>query len=175
MNKYLPIYLYSIISILVGIFLIFSKNSTFNMINVTLGITLTVGSILAFVAAFSRQRNHVQFAYHELHALAMLVYGISILVFCDTFEKLISFTAFLFIFYAFSEITFCNWLFNLEKKVAYSILFIRLSIALGTGVGTIVAMHFLNITLEVFGLLFIMIGINIVLYVPIIKTKELNE
>lgn len=122
MKKYLPIYLYGMIIILQGIFFLFSGYNTFKMINITTGITLTFGGVLAFAAAFSRQGKQVQFAYHQLHALAMLVYGIAILLFCNTIEKLISFTAVLFIFYSFSEIIFCNWLFNLGQKVIYKIL-----------------------------------------------------
>lgn len=86
------------------------------MIKMTLGISLIVGAIFAFVTAFVRQRQEVQFAYHQLHALAMLVYGISLVLLCNSTEQLILFTAFLFVFYAASEILFCNWLFNLAQK-----------------------------------------------------------
>ncbi len=175
MNKYLPIYLYGAIVILEGTFLLFSEYSTFNIIKLSLGISLTIGAALAFMAAFSRQRKHVQFAYHEMHALAMLVYGISILVFCNTFEKLISFTAFLFIFYTFSEIIFCNWLFNLGQKVVYKIIIVRLLLGLAIGVGTVAAMNFSTFTLESFGILFIMVGINIMFYVPVMKGREFSE
>lgn len=175
MKKHIFLYLYGIIIILVGIFLFFSKNIPFKTTNLIMGITLTVGAILAFMTALSRQKKHVQFAYHEMHALAMLVYGVSVLVFCDTFEKLISFTAFLLIFYSFSELIFCNWLFELKQKVIYKIIIIRLLLGFGIGIGTIVAMNFSDITLEVFGVLFIIVGINIIFYVPIMKKKELNE
>lgn len=171
MKKYLPIYSYGVLIILSGIFLLFSKNSTFNMFKFTLGITLTVGAIFAFIASLSRQRIQIRFAYHEMHALAMLVYGVSILLFCNTFEKIISFSSFLFIFYAFSEIIFCNWIFNLAQKVVFKIVIIRLLLGLVIGIGTIVAMNYTEFTLEIFGVLFIMIGINIILYVPVMKAE----
>jgi uncharacterized membrane protein HdeD (DUF308 family) len=175
MNKLIPIYLYGAIIIMEGVFTLFSKNTSFNVIKLSLGIGLTFGAILAFIAALSRQRKLVQFAYHEMHALAMIVYGISILLFCNTFDKLISFTAFLLLFYTFSEIIFCNWLFNLGQKVAYKILFVRLILGLSVGIGTVVSMNLYNSTLEGFGVLFIMIGINIILYVPIMQEKEFIE
>lgn len=125
MKKHLPIYLYGLIIILVGAFLLFSENSSFQNIKLTLGISLTAGAILAFAAAFARQRHQVQFAYHQMHALALLVYGIMLLLFCNSSEQLMEFTAFLFIFYAFSEIIFCNWLFNLAQKVVIKIIAIR--------------------------------------------------
>lgn len=175
MKKYFPIYLYGAIIILDGIFLQFTEYYTFNSIKLSLGISLTIGAILAFMAAFSQQRKQVQFAYHELHALAALVYGISILVFGNTFEKLIYFTAFLFIFYSFSEIIFCNWLFNLGQKVVFKIIIVRLLLGLATGFGTIVTMYFSSSTLVGFGILFIMVGINIMLYVPVLKGKDQSE
>ena len=174
-KKYTPIYLYGAIIILEGISLLFSKNSDFRTIQLSLGITLTSGAILAFMAALSRQRKQVQFAYHELHALAMMAYGLSILLFCDTREKLISFTTFLFIFYAFSEIIFCNWLFNLAQSTVLKIVLVRVVIGLAVGIGTVFAITYLDFTLEIFGALFIMIGINIMLYVPIMKGSQFNQ
>ena len=120
MKKYIPIYLYGVVIILDGIFLLFPKDRSFESIKMTTGVVLIIGALVAFYAAFTRRRNHVQFAYHEIHALAMLVYGISILAFCNTLEKFISNTSFLFIFYTFSEIAFCNWLYNLKQKAIFN-------------------------------------------------------
>lgn len=171
MKKYLPIYLYGAIIVTEGIFLLFAQSSSFQFVRTMLGLTFAIGSIVAFIATFSRERTQVQFAYHEMHALAMMVYGISILLLCNTIESLISFTAFILLFYGFSEIIFCSWIFNLKQKVAYKILIVRILLGMAIGIGTIIAMHYTNITIEIFGALFIMIGINIMLYVPIIKEK----
>lgn len=175
MKKYIPIYLYGAIIIFEGLFLLFSGINSLKFVTLTTGITLTLGAIVAFIAAFSRQRKQVQFAYHEMHALAMLVYGVSVLLFCNTFEQLISFTAFLFIFYAFSEIIFCNWLYNFGLKVLYKIILVRFILGLLIGVGTVLAMSMTVFTLEGFGALFILVGINILLYVPIIKEGTFSE
>jgi len=179
MKKNLPLLLYGAIIILAGVFLLFSNYSSFNTIRITLGITLTIGAILSFITAFSRQRKQVEFAYHEMHALGMLVYGVSVLFLTNTFETLIYFTSFLFIFYAFSEIIFCNWLFNLGGKVIYKIVIIRLLLGLMVGMGVVVLMYYPDldkkIDLRGFGLLFILIGINILLYVPIMKPRDLIE
>lgn len=175
MKKHLPIYIYGFIIILVGAFLFISKNSSFEIIKITLGISLIIVAIFAFITAFSRQKQQVQFAYHELHALGMLAYGISIMFLCNSLEKLIAFTSFLFIFYAFSEIIFCNWLFNLGQKIVYKILAIRALLGLSVGFGTIAAMHYTDYTLQVFGALFIMVGVNIILYVPVMKANQTIE
>jgi hypothetical protein len=172
MKKYLPIYLYGYLTILEGIFLVFTEQSPFGMVRLTLGIALTVGAGLAFVAAYSSRQKQVQFAYHEIHALTMLVYGVSVLLFARNMEQLTSFTAFLLFFYSFSEIIFCSWIFNLKQMVVFKILVVRILLGLATGVGTIIAMSIPEHTLEIFGILFILVGINFILYVPIMKESE---
>jgi hypothetical protein len=149
----------------------FSENIPFPIIKITLGISLIVGAIFAIITAFTRQRQLVQFAYHEMHALAMLVYGISIILLCNSSEKLIPFTAFLFLFYAFSEIIFCAWLFNLAQKVVLKIVAIRAILGLIIGIGTVVAINYAEFTLQVFGVMFILVGINIIFYVPVMKAS----
>lgn len=93
--------------------------------------------MVAFVAALTRHRKQVQFAYHEMHALTMLVYGFSVLFFCSSLETFVSFTTFLFIFYTFSEIIFCNWVFNQKQGVVFRIIIIRVLLGFVTGIGTI--------------------------------------
>lgn len=122
MKKYLPIYFYGVVIILEGIFLLFSEYTSFSISKLVLGGSLAFSSVLAFIAAFSRHRKQVQLAYHEMHALAMLVYSLFILLYCKTFEELQFFTLFLFVFYAFSEIIFCIWLFNLAFKIDFKLL-----------------------------------------------------
>ena len=175
MKKYFPVYLYGAIIIIGGIFLSISRNLQFNDIRSRLGITLIVAAIPAFIATLKRPRKDVQVAYHEIHALTMLVYGIAVLAFGNTMEKLISFTAFLLIFYGASEILFCNWLLNLKQKVFYRILIIRLLLGLAVGFGTVIAMNYSEFTLEIYGAMFIIIGINVFLYVPIMKENQLKD
>jgi hypothetical protein len=110
-----------------------------------------------------------------LHALAMFVYGVSILVLCDTYEQFVTFSAFLFMFYSFSEIIFCNWLFNFGQKMYFRVIILRFLLGLAIGIGTIVAMIFTSYKVEGFGLLFIVVGVNIVLYVPVMTGMELSD
>ncbi len=175
MKKYVPIYLYGAMIVLEGLFLLFSRDNSFGFVRTATGVILSLAALLAYYAAFSRRRNHVQFAYHELHALAMLVYGVAILTFCNSVESMRSFTIFLFIFYSISEITFCNWLFNLSRKIAYKIIFVRLFLGLLIGVGTIVAMNDTTYKWEGFGLPFILVGTNVLLYSPAMRGNDLPE
>jgi uncharacterized membrane protein HdeD (DUF308 family) len=171
-QKFMTIYLYGVIIILGGTFLLISKNSSFDTIRLIIGITMSVGAIIAFIAALSRQGRQVQNVYHNMHALAMLVYGASVLLFCNSLETLISYTTFLFFFYLFSEIIFCGWIFNLLQKVAIKIVIVRALLGLAIGIGAVVAMNLSDLSLEVFGVLFILVGINILLYVPIMKRRR---
>jgi uncharacterized membrane protein HdeD (DUF308 family) len=174
-KKYLPIYLYGAILMIAGIYLFVSEIYPLPVVRYFLGISLTTGGMFAFIAAQLVKRKKVQFAYHELHALAMVVYGISLILFCDTSEKLLSNTSFLFLFYALSEIILCNWLFNMKQKVVLKIIIIRTLLGLGIGIGAIVAMNYAEMKVEVFGVLFILVGINIILYIPVMKGNEDKE
>lgn len=118
-KEYVFIYLYGLVTMLSGVFLFYSEGLDFQTVKLILGISSVVGALFAFLSSLSQPRKHVQFAYHEMHALAMLAYGVAVLFFSQTFETLVSFTSFLMIFYAFSEIIFCVWLFNLLENVHY--------------------------------------------------------
>ncbi len=172
------IYIYGIIVIIGGIFLLFSKLYTFDTIKYSIGFLMTIGAIIAFFGALTRIRKQVEFSYHEMHALAMFVYGLAVLIFADTVETLAYYSFILFLFYTFSEIIFCNWLFNLDRSVFNKIVLIRVLLALLVGVGSIAIMFYndMDKTLVVqgFGLLFIIIGVNILLYTPVMKAKKIN-
>ncbi len=179
MKKNFSLHLYGAIIIFAGVFLFFSQQVAFNVLKITLGSTLLIGGLLSFLTALSRQRWQVQLAYHEMHAMTMLIYGVVVIVFGATLETLLYITSFLFFFYAFSEITFCIWLFNLHRKVSYKIVFVRMLLALAVGFGVVVIMFYPDLNKEIdmegFGPLFIIIGINVLLYVPILKANELKE
>lgn len=175
MKKYLPLYLYGSIITFAGIFLMFSVNNSFIILKSTLGITIIAGAMFAWITAFFRQNKHVQFAYHKLHALAMVVYGTSILLFCDSIERLNTLSTYLFIFYSFSEIIFCIWLFNLGQKVVFKIVAIRILLGLAIGIGTIVALNFPAATIQIFGVLFVLVGLNIIFYIPVMRHRQSLE
>lgn len=174
MNKFIPIYIYGSVTILLGILLVNAQQINFFSLQLALGIGSCIGALMAFVAALSRQEKPVQFAYHEMHAMTMMIFGILTLLFCNTPEKLINYITFLLIFYAFSEIIFCNWLFNLKQKLLFKVALIRVFLGLAIGIGTITGMNYSEISLEIFGVLFVLVGINILLYVPIMKGMPIH-
>lgn len=179
MNKSIPLYIYGLIIVFEGFFFLCAMTTPFHSVKFTLGIGLLIGAIFAFLTALTRQKRQVQFSYHEMHALAMMAYGISVLVYCTSLETLLHSTAYLFFFSAFSEIIFCSWLFNLGQTVAYKIVFVRITVGLLTGIGTVVSMHYTDINMRlsviIFGILFILIGLNVMLYIPVMKRRELSE
>ena len=148
-------------------------------IKITIGVLLIIDAIVGFLAALTLLQKRVAFSYHIIHALAMLVYGISVLIFVNTFETLKYFSWFLFLFYAFSEIIFCSLIFNLNKEVVFKIVFVRLVLGLMVGIFTIVIMNYRDLSdifvLKSYGLIFVVIGVNILLYFPVMKPKELDE
>lgn len=170
MPKFIFIYLYGAFIILEGIFLLYSQWASFATIRLTLGISLFIGSVFAFLAARLGRRSRVQFAYHLIHAIAMLVYSLTILLFCHSLEILTFFTAFLLFFYAVSEIIFCTLLFNMGHRLIFRIIAVRAIIALLVGLGTVAVMSMHEGTIEVFGILFVLLGLNVIFYAPVVKS-----
>lgn len=181
MKNNIALYLYGSLIILVGIFLVFFPYSQpdFFTVKLVVGGVLINGAFLAFRTAFKRKRKQVQFAYHEIHGVAMLAYGFAVLFFCESLEQLIQMSSLLFFYYAFSEIIFCVWLFDLGQKVYYKILFVRLLLGLAIGIGTVGIMYFTptssSVKLAGFGFLFMIVGANILLYVPILKSENKQQ
>lgn len=181
MKNIFPLYLYSALIIVVGIFLVVLPytQSVFFSLKLVIGVVVIIGAFLAFLTALKRQGKHVEFAYHEIHAVAMLAYGLAVLLFCENLEQLIYLSDFLFFYYAFSEIIFCSWLFDLGQKVSYKILFVRLILGIVIGAGTVSIMHYTvassSVKLVGFGVLFMIVGANILLYVPVLKKVKLQE
>jgi len=173
MNKFIPIYIYGIVIILQGIFIFLFQQLDFQFIKWVLGVSSVLAALLALIAAFYRREKQVQLAYHELHSLMLLIYGIVLLYFCNSLDRLIFTTILLFLFYAISEIVFCNWLFNLPSKLGFKVLFIRLSIGLITGMGAVWALALSKQPLLILGTLFMLVGVNIVMYIPIVKGNYL--
>jgi hypothetical protein len=164
-----PVYLYGYAIIFAGLSLAFIDDSNFQWIKTIVGILTLSGSAVAFLAAVSRHKRHVEFVYHEIHALSMMFYSISLLFFCDQPRDLTFNTSFLLFFYAFSEIIFCNLLYNLSQRVVSRIIGVRLTIALIVGIGAVVANSFKDSSFQVFALLFVLIGVNVIFYVPVLK------
>jgi uncharacterized membrane protein HdeD (DUF308 family) len=179
MKNNLFTHLYGAITIIGGFFLLFSNYFTFQTIKFSLGISLIIGAMLALLRAFFGKRKQIEFSYHEMHALAMMVYGAAVLLFCKNMETLITFTTFLFLFYTVSEIIFCSWLFNLEGSINYGIIFTRLVLGLLVGFGVVILVYCPDVNKEIniegFGFLFIIIGINIFLYAPVMRNRNLKE
>jgi uncharacterized membrane protein HdeD (DUF308 family) len=174
MNKLIPIYIYGIVIILQGIFILLFQQLDFQFIKWVIGVSSVLAALLALIAAFYRREKQVQLAYHELHSLMLLIYGIVLLYFCNSLDRLIFTTILLFLFYSVSEIVFCNWLFNLSSKLGFKVLFVRLIIGLFTGMGAVWALALSEQPMLILGALFMLVGVNIVMYVPIVKANYLN-
>jgi len=172
-------YIYGTFIVIIGAFLFFAGYSSFIPLKNGLGYSMVAGAIIAFFEAMSRRRKQVEFSYHAMHALALLIYGLSILSLVETLEDIRKFSFFLFIFYTFSEIIFSNWLFNLSRGVVLKIVFIRVFLGLLVGVASIFLMFYKELSdtnvIEGYGVVFIIIGVNIILYEPVMNKKEINE
>lgn len=118
----------------------------------------------------------VRFKYHELHAAGMLVYGIAVLFFSATIAKFLNVTSFFLIYYGTAEMIYCIWLFNLKSQISlsgsydppqYRFCYILGSIVILTLYGNNQAAQ-----LTGYGIVFLVMGIHILIYKPIMRTFE---
>jgi hypothetical protein len=60
---------------------------------------------------------------------------------------------------------------DLSGSIKFFIVIFRTLLGLLIGVGTITAMYYSKYTLQIFGVMFFLVGINIIFYVPIMKAN----
>lgn len=173
------LYLCGIITIIsgIGVFLIGAYNVS--TLKYFLSISILLAGFLALVTALSLRKKQVPFAYHGIHAFALITYALILMFTASNNEFIIFLTAFLFIFYAVSEIIFCASVFNIQSKVNYQMLMIRISLGLLVGIATAFVMTYTLINMEiqliVYSIIFILIGVNVLLYKPILSKPVLAE
>lgn len=176
-KEIVPVYLYSYAIMFAGLSLAFITETNFHWIKPIVGILTLIGSAIAFFTAISRHKRRVEFVYHEIHALSFLIFGNSLLFLCDNMKDLSLIISYLLFIYAFSEIVFCNLLYNLGQRAVIRTVGIRLTIAIIVGVGAVAAISFRESSFLIFAFLLVLIGVNVIFYVPILKygpSRRLN-
>jgi len=175
MKKYWPIGAYGLIIMIAGAFLAFSPPFNFMFTRYFLGVLLSLGAVLSFMASRLRSHQNVPKAYHQLHAGAMLFGAVYLIFFCQTREALISALSFLLFFYSVSELIFCSWLFNLNQRMVFRTMATRAILAFIVGLGTVVALGSKEFVFEIFGGLFISVGILVIMYNPTLKSDRMDQ
>lgn len=177
MSRKLSLFLSGIFIMIPGILLIVLHQASFETIRYVLLAFLAPSAILGVITAVKRYREHVQFVYQEIHTWGLLIYVIAIAVFCISFESLNKYSVFLFMYYAVSEIIFCSLLFNLKGKVILNTLILRIAFSFIIGIGTTIIVSTQEILqttkLMGYGIVFILMGINALLYQPIMNQERL--
>jgi uncharacterized membrane protein HdeD (DUF308 family) len=172
MFKYQSISVYGFLIILSGVSLLIKSGSDIKIHALVLSLTLILSSIIAGVAALKTLTNKVQSRYHTLHAVGLLFYGIFLFFYPKTVSEFSDITALFFIFYGFSEIIFCFWLFNLEAKISIFQLVLRLALGFVFFLSSILMIGLRHpyqaAELISAGVIFIIIGTQVVLTVPIV-------
>jgi hypothetical protein len=177
MPRKLSLFLSGMFIIIPGLLLIVLHPAPFETIRFTLIAALVPATILGILTSIKRYREHVQFVYQEIHTIGLLIYVIAIAAFCYSFENLNKYSIFLFMFYAVSEIIFCSLLFNLKGKVIINSLIIRIALSFIIGIGATIIVSTQEILqttkLIGFGVVFALMGINALLYQPIMLQERL--
>jgi hypothetical protein len=177
MNRHQSVILYGSLIIATGAFMMAMQSQPINVIRFGVAACLAVCAVVGFITAMKSDDKQVRFSYHNLHAGAILAYAGALFIAGISMDRFMLFSAVYFIFYSFSEIIFCFWLFNLEQQVGFRVLIQRLLIGFSAGIGAIVILSFTgpNFGMELmgFGILLMLTGVNVVFYKPVIKAAEI--
>ena len=117
--------------------------------------------------------------YHLLHSIGFIIYGIVILFYATSSENFLDATSFFLLYYGITEIIFSFQLTMLKRDdINFKTIIYRMLIGLLIGVGSFIIIVISKINhrdaLLASGIVFVLCGINLVLFKTILKNlKEL--
>lgn len=172
MFKYQFISIYGFMIILAGVSLLIKSGMNIEMHAIIVSVIMLFSAIVAGLVALKTIANKVQSRYHTLHAIGLLFYAIILFFYKKSISDFSDITALFFIFYGFSEILFCFWLFNLEAKIRVVQLIVRLALGLVFILSSVlmIGLRYPYQSMELIsaGVIFIIIGIEVILTAPVV-------
>lgn len=172
MFKYQSISVYGFLIITAGISLLIKSDSEIKTHALIVSSIMIISALISGFVALKTQANKVQSRYHTLHTVGLLFYGILLFFYPKTLSDFSDVTALFFIFYGFSEIIFCFWLFNLQAKISLSQLITRLILGFVFFLSSLLMIGlrhpYPSTELISAGVIFIIIGIEVILTAPIV-------
>ncbi len=173
MNKYQTNVLSGILIIIAGIFLLVIPYTNSIAIHYAVAFCMIASAYLAMLTAFKTKNILIPFRYHELHALGMVVYGILILFYPTNLSVFLNITSFFFLYYGLTEMIFCFQVLNQHAIIRFEIASLRLAIGFTIYLGAVIIFGFAgtnqNYTVIGYGIMIILIGINMVLFKTVLK------
>jgi hypothetical protein len=176
MTKYVSLKIYGGFILIAGLSLIIFPYFLSEIKIDFVAICMLISALFAFITAYKSQHKQSRFKYHEIHGVGMTLYGIAILLSTFYDYNFLQITAFYFIYYGLAEMIFCFLLFNLRSIIGVKILIIRVL----TGIVIYVVAGMLMFYIDSYkpyaifgdGILFIIIGIHTIFYLPIVKKLD---
>jgi len=177
MTKYQALKLSGVLMILTGIPLLFSHLLSSITVQYTVALCMIVSAAFACLNACKNKNVQIPFHYHELHTVGFIVYGLAILFFATNNIRFINITGCFFIYYGMTELFFCFQLLNHRAKVnlQLKVFLTRIFVGVFTYLGSLFILNFCTgecKALIVYGIMFVLSGVNLILYKNILKNIE---
>ena len=174
MTKYQSLTIYGILMVATGIILIALSYNPSQTMQYSVALTMLFSSAFAFWATYQSRNIPSSMKYHGLHAIGMLVYGIAILFFATDIQKFFGITIFFLLYYGIAEIVFGFQLLMMKQTfISPQGIGIRLFMGFFISLGAIIVLATSyvdqNQAILVSGLVFILSGINLILFKSILK------
>ena len=173
--------MYAILLMISGFVLIGLVETTYKLLSETFFFTIILSAAFASVTAFKCKQDQVPLNYHALHAIGLLLYGLSFLILAQDFDKFYLYTIFYLLYYGLAELIFGIQMLLQKDKMLFRVIVIRLAIGFTiaiTAVGLYISLHKyieMKNAIKVIGGLFILSGVNLILFKTVLKSLYQKE
>jgi hypothetical protein len=181
MTKYTSLYIYALLLMVSGFVLLGLVESPYKLMTETFFIVILLTAAFAGITSFYCKPYQVPMNYHGMHAIGLLLYGISILMLTEDLEKFYVFTVFYLLYYGIAEIIFGLQMLLQKDKMIFRVVAIRLAIGFFIAL-TVVGLYissgkYVNLinAIKMIGVLFILSGINLLFYKDVLKKLYQKE
>jgi hypothetical protein len=173
LNRFHALIVYSVLVIITGIVLMSLAYYPFVNIRYTVAGGMILSSIFAFITAYKCRPFQVPTKYHALHAGGFMIYGLLLILMAKNIQQFSHITTIFLLYYGFVEIIFCLEILMMKQNLMMQTIFFRLIIGLVilTGAATILSTSYIDQNMAVIsaGVVFIISGINLILFRTILK------
>ncbi len=179
MTRFQSLSVYTFLIILIGALLVSLSFNPSKVIQYIVGFGMLLISVFAGITALKCKNLNVPYVYHLLHSIGFIIYGIVILFYATSSENFLDATSFFLLYYGITEIIFSFQLTMLKRDdINFKTIIYRMLIGLLIGVGSFIIIVISKINhrdaLLASGIVFVLCGINLVLFKTILKNlKEL--
>lgn len=167
MSRYLTLYIYALLMMSSGGAIILLIQSPFELMLQTFFMLIMLSAFFTGITAYKYRADQIPLNYHGLHAIGLLIYSLSLLIFASDASIFFNISIFYLLYYGLAELIFGLQMLLQKDQMLFRIIAIRIDLGFLiaiTAVGLYISIDkYINLTNanKIVGLLFIACGVNL--------------